>query len=138
MREYHDFREAMRRLDLIHSLGPKQLVKYKFLVDLGEMAVDDAIRSLVRMGKQILRSEITEEKQVIEALRKKKILNAQQARSFSKLLTFREALEEAKSADEKERISAREVHAAFERLRKELMSLWEILRKQLPFEVRET
>jgi uncharacterized protein YutE (UPF0331/DUF86 family) len=139
MREYYDFRESLKRLELIHVLGPENLAKFRFLVDVGEQSVGEAVRSLLRMGRQILGEGAPEEDiKVVELLGRKKILPWPQVRKMKKLLSFRKALLEAKAADGEEAISAREVYAAFEKLRRDLMSLGEALRAHLPFEVKET
>jgi uncharacterized protein YutE (UPF0331/DUF86 family) len=138
MREYHDFRESLKKLELIHSLGPENLAKYRFLVDVGERSVEEAIKSLLRMGRQILGEMAPEEDvKVIEMLGRKRILPSSQTRKMKRLLLFRKALLEAKAADGEEAISAGEVYAAFEKLRKDLISIGEMLRPHLPFEVKE-
>ena len=139
MREYYDFRESLKRLELIHMLGPENLAKFRFLVDVGEQSVGQAVRSLLRMGRQILGESAPEEDvKVVELLGKKKILSSAQVRKMKKLMSFQKALLEAKAADGEEAISAKEVYAAFEKLRKDLIALGEALRAHLPFEVKET
>jgi len=100
--------------------------------------VEEAIKSLLRMGRQILGEMAPEEDaKVIEMLGRKRILPSSQTRKMKRLLLFRKALLEAKEANGEEAISAREVYAAFEKLRKDLISVGEMLKVHLPFEVKE-
>ncbi|GEM_PF-5127240 len=138
MREYHDFRDSLKKLELIHTLGPQNLAKFRFLVDTGEQSVGEAVRALLRMGRLILGEGAPEEDvEVVKMLGKGGILSPGRVRKMERLLSFRRALLEAKAADGEEAISAREVYAAFERLRKDLTELGETLSKYLPFEMRE-
>lgn len=137
MREYHEFSEALKRLELIHTLGPENLVKFRFVVDLGEHSVEEAVRALFRMGQLALggKEPPEDDQELIPLLRRRKILSPAQVRKMRNLLTFRKALLEAKSGEES--ISAREVYAAFEKLRKDLTELGKTLYGYLPFEMRE-
>jgi uncharacterized protein YutE (UPF0331/DUF86 family) len=138
MREYHDFHDSLKKLELIRTLGPQNLAKFRFLVDAGEQSVGEAVRALLRMGRLILGEGAPEEDvEVVRMLGKGKILPPGRVRKMERLLSFRRALLEAKAADGEEAISAREVYAAFERLRKDLAELGEALSKYLPFEMKE-
>jgi uncharacterized protein YutE (UPF0331/DUF86 family) len=138
MREYHDFQDSLKKLELIHTLGPQNLVKFRFLVDVGEQSVGEAVRALLRMGRFLLGEGAPEgDVEVVKALGKRKLLTPRRVKKMERLLSFRRALLEAKAADGEEAISAREVYAAFERLRRDLTEVGETLRRYLPFEVKE-
>lgn len=137
MREYQELSDSLKKIETILKLGPEALVKHKFLVEAGEKTIGDAVQALFEMGRKILGEDARNwtKEEVLEMLRKKRVLTGVQLRKMKKLLQFGEAIATAKSSS-KEAILAREVHLVFKKIFKDLQELSEVLCKNLPFEIR--
>lgn len=126
------FWDSIKKLEKIHDLGVKEFVKNKFLADLGERNAHYAIDSLLEVAKYLLRKQEIDDRELLSALRKKRVLHRDHAEIFKEILKFRKALLSSSRAKEYVPISAEEIYHGLMRIREKLKFLMQLLSAKLP------